>query len=125
MGDCRTIPLQPLHLFERMTDFQALHPKIKGLFDGFYTDLEEFRRKKFIFGKSRSIKKKVFLNFHFGKKLCVYALLYDVQAFQKSLLGYTGGYSEQVRPTAKGNFFSRYQMPLYQYKKTDIAVETP
>ena len=91
MGDCRTIPLQPLHLFERMTDFQALHPKIKGLFDGFYTDLEEFRRKKFIFGKSRSIKKKVFLNFHFGKKLCVYALLYDVRAFQKSLLRYTGG----------------------------------
>ena len=44
-----------------MTDFQALHPKIKGLFDGFYTDLEEFRRKKFIFGKSHSIKKKVFL----------------------------------------------------------------
>ena len=77
MGDCRTIPLQPSHLFQRMTDFQALHPKIKGLFDGFYKNLGE--------------------KIHFGKKLCVYALLYDVQTFQKSLLRYAGGYSEQVR----------------------------
>ena len=71
--------------------FSDLPPEKQAIFDGFYTDLEEFRRKKFIFGKSHSIKKKVFLNFHFGKKLCVYALLYDVRAFQKSLLRYAGG----------------------------------
>ena len=97
-----------------MTDFQALHPKIKGLFDGFYTDLEEFRRKKFIFGKSHSIKKKVFLNFHFGKKLCVYALLYGVPTFRKITFDSTGGiFGASQTDSKEGNFFSRYQMPLY------------
>ena len=89
-GGTTSKPLQPSQLFERIGNFHTLHPK-KAIFDGFYTDFEEFRRKKFIFGKSHSIKKKVFLNFHFGKKLCVYALLYDVRAFQKSLLRYAGG----------------------------------
>ena len=63
MGDCRTIPLQPSQLFERMTDFQALHPKKQAIFDGFYTDLEEFRRKKFIFGKSHGIKETLLKKF--------------------------------------------------------------
>ena len=104
VGGTTSKPLQPLHLFERMTDFQALHPKKQAIFDGFYTDLEEFRRKKFIFGKSHSIKKKVFLIFHFGKKLCVYALLYDVRAFQKSLLRYAGGIFGARQTDSKGNF---------------------
>ena len=96
VGECPAIPLTSLLLFTRMTFFQTYHPK-KAIFDGFYTDFEEFRRKKLIFGKSHSIKKKVFLNFHFGKKFCVYALLYDVQAFQKITFGSTGGI---FRPTA-------------------------
>ena len=44
MGDYRTIPLQPSQLFERIGNFHTLHPK-KAIFDGFYTDFEEFSRK--------------------------------------------------------------------------------
>ena len=71
--------------------FSDLPPEKQAIFDGFYTDLGEFRRKKFIFGKSHSIKKKVFLNFHFGKKLQIFPLLYGVPTFRKITFDSTGG----------------------------------
>ena len=45
----------------------------------------------------------------------MYALLYDVQVFQKSLLRYAGGiFGASQTDSKEGNFFSRYQMTLYR-----------
>ena len=44
VGECPAIPLTSLLLFTRITFFQTNHPK-KAIFDGFYTDFEEFSQK--------------------------------------------------------------------------------
>ena len=44
-GGTTSKPLQPLHLFERMTDFQALHPKNKRFLTDFTRILQNLGEK--------------------------------------------------------------------------------
>ena len=74
-----------------MTDFKALHPKIKGLFDGFYTDLEEFRRKKIHFRKISQYKEKSVFKFSFWEKIVCVCLTVRCTGILKKPVGIYGG----------------------------------
>ena len=95
------------------------------IFNGFFTDLEEFSRKKFIFGKSHGIKETLLKNSFREKFVCIPPTVRCTGISKKPVEIYGGLFGASQTDSKEGNFFSWYQIPLYQYKKTDIAVETP
>lgn len=106
-GGTTSKPLQPSQLFERIGNFHTLHPK-KAIFDGFYTDFEEFSRK-----------------ISFWEIFAEISHAVRCPSISKKPVEICGGDIRSKSDSKEGNFFSRYPVPLYQYKKTDIAVETP
>ena len=90
-----------------MTFFQTYHPK-QAIFDGFYTDFEEFSQK-----------------ISFWEKIADIPPTVRCPDISENHFWQYGGDIRSKSDSKEGNFFSRYPVPLYQYKKTDIAVETP
>ena len=107
-----------------MMDFQALHPKNKQFLTDFTRILKNLGEKKSFSENLTELKKTCQKNSFLEKIVCVCPTVRCPDISENHFWQY-GGDIRSKSDRKEGNFFSRYPVPLYQYKKTDIAVETP